>query len=98
MPKIEVAKIVPGMKLSRTVRNESGMVLLGEGTELTESLIARLAAMNIGSVHVEMPGMPEKAKTELLGELDERFRKTEDEPLMGLLKKIVSEQIEKPDD
>ncbi len=98
MPKIEVTKLLPGMKLSKTVRKEGGMVLLGEGTELTESLIARLADMGIESVHVEMQGRPGKTKVEMLGELEKRFRKTEGEPHMGLLKKIVREQIEKSDD
>jgi hypothetical protein len=97
MPKVLVDKLVRGMKLSRPVTNESGMILLGEGTELTDSLIERLVAMNVESVHIEAASGPAKTKAELFHELDARFKKTEHEPCMGLLKRIIHDQIEKMD-
>jgi hypothetical protein len=82
------------MKLSKPVTNEAGMILLGEGTELTNALITRLENMNVQSVHVEGASMPAKPKEEMLAELDARFKKTENEPYMATLKKLFREHIE----
>ena len=95
MPKVSVNNLVPGMKLAKPVTNESGMVLLGSGTELTGQQIERLTRMNVEYVQVESTAKPEKSREELLSELDTRFRKTENEPYMGLLKRLFAEQIEK---
>lgn len=94
MAKIPVSALKPGMKLTKPVVNDAGMVLLGEGTELTNSLIERLQNMNIGSVYVEGTSSPEKSLDEALAELDARFKKTENEPYMGTLKRLLKEHIE----
>ncbi len=97
MPKILVDKLMPGMKLSKPVKNESGMILLAEGTELSASLIERLAAMGVESVNIDAVEAPVKPKAVMLSELDSRFKKTESEPYMGLIKKIFKEHIDKLD-
>lgn len=94
MAKIPVSALKPGMKLTKPVVNDAGMVLLGEDTRLTDTLIERLLNMNIGSVHVEGAASPGKSKEEMLAELDARFKKTENEPYMGMLKKLFKEHIE----
>ncbi|MCC6346905.1 MAG: hypothetical protein IT388_06915 [Nitrospirales bacterium] len=94
MPKVSVESLKPGMKLAKPVVNESGMILLGEGTELTEVHIERLRNMTIGSVAVAGSAQPQKSKAELLSALDARFRKTEDEPYMSLIKRVFAERIE----
>lgn len=94
MPKVPVDNLKAGMKLSRPVVNDNGMILLGEGTEITEAAIERLRNMNILSVSVEGGPQPEKSKEEMLSELDMRFRKTEHEPHMGTLKRLLKEHIE----
>ena len=94
MPKTSVENLKPGMKLSKPVVNDSGMVLMGEGTELTQSSIDRLTSMNISGVYVEGASKPVKSKEELLTELDARFRKTENEPYMADLKRLLKEHIE----
>lgn len=94
MPKIAVEKLKPGMKLAKPVVNESGMILLGEGTELTEARIDRLNAMNIQSVDIEGAAKPQKTKEEMLADIAQRFSKTEHEPYMGVLKRLFLEHIE----
>jgi len=94
MAKIPVSSLKPGMKLTKPVVNNAGMVLLGEGTELTDTLIERLLNMDIGSVYVEGTANPGKSKEEMLAELDARFKKTENEPNMGTLKRLLKEHIE----
>lgn len=94
MPKISVSSLKPGMKLSKPVLNEAGMVLFAGGTELKNSHIERLASMNFGSVHIEGESGPKKSKEEMMFELDARFRKIVDEPNMGYLKRLFREHIE----
>ncbi len=94
MPKVPANNLKPGMKLSKPVVNDTGMILLGEGTELTNALIERLQNMNVSSVYIEGAATPPKPMEEMLSELDARFKKTENEPHMGLLKKLLREHIE----
>ncbi|MBA4371982.1 MAG: hypothetical protein C0402_03880 [Thermodesulfovibrio sp.] len=81
------------MKLAKPVRNESGMILLGENTELSDSLIQRLEKMSIENVSIIAEAQDEKPPEELLAELSERFKKTENEPYMALIKRLFEEQI-----
>jgi hypothetical protein len=83
----------PGMRLLKPVTNPSGMVLLTEGLELTVELIDRLRKMEIESVFVRGGTKPTRPKEVLLSELDYRFKKTETEPQMGELKKILTNHI-----
>lgn len=94
MPKVSVENLKPGMKLAKPVTNDAGMVLLGSGTELTASSIARLGNMNVSSVAVEGSSKPAKPKEEMFAEIDARFKKTEAEPNMSVLKKILQEHTE----
>ncbi len=84
----------PGAKLAKPVVNESGMILIGEGTVLKESHIDRLQGMSINTVFVEGTAGPSKTREELLAELDARFKKTEDEPYMPTVKRMFKEYIE----
>ncbi|MEW5746729.1 MAG: hypothetical protein AB1805_14970 [Nitrospirota bacterium] len=94
MLKLSVDKLKPGMKVGKPVVNESGMILFGAGTVLTDVLIERLSNMSIGSILVEGTPKQEKTKEELLVELDARFSKTENEPYMKTLKQYFREHIE----
>lgn len=94
MRKVSVEALTPGMKVAKPVMNDGGMILFGPGTVLTDSLIARLGNMNVGSVHVEGEAAGGKSIEERLAELDARFGKTEREPHMGVLKQLIKEQWE----
>lgn len=94
MPKLPVESLKPGMKLSKPVTNDSGMILFGEGTELTEALITRLSNMSIQGVFVTSDAVARKPKEEVLTELDRRFAKTINEPNMLRLKNIFIQHIE----
>jgi len=93
VPKVLISKLKPGMKLAKPVKNESGMILLGENTELSDSLIRRLENMNIENVSIIAEAQNEKSPEELLAELGQRFIKTENEPHMGLIKRLFEEHI-----
>jgi hypothetical protein len=95
MPKLTPDKLQPGMKLTKPILNKAGIVLLGEGTELTETWIERIQDMDIADVQVEGSEQPLESKEELLAQVDERFKRVEDKPYMALFKRIIREHIEK---
>lgn len=94
MPKISPDKLEIGMKLVKPVVNKNGMVLLGEGVELTEKWIERIIDMDIDCVYVEGLSQQEIPKEEMLGQLEARFRYVKDKPYMNLIRKAVEEHIE----
>ena len=94
MPKIPVSKLEPGMKLAKPVTAKSGMVLLGEGTELTAPWIERIQDMDITNIFVEGPPIQTIAKEEALDNFNTRFSHVEGKPYMNAIKKIVKEHIE----
>ncbi|RLB93224.1 MAG: hypothetical protein DRH26_04405 [Deltaproteobacteria bacterium] len=93
MPKISVDKIEPGMKLTKPV-TRGNMVMLKEGTELTEHMIIKIRNMDLEKVSIDGPSQNSIPKEERLVQLDMRFKNVENEPYMDLLKKLVREHIE----
>lgn len=96
LPKISVDSIRPGMKLSKSVVNKAGMVLIGEHTLMTDILIERLNSMAVKSVYIYIEGdsKPQRPIEEVMSEIDKRFRKTENEPYVYLLKRALRKHIE----
>ncbi len=94
MSKITFDKLEAGMKLAKPVENSSGMVLLGENTELTVELIDKIKGMGIDSVYIQGMSRPSMPIEVMLSELDERFKMVENEPHMDVLKKLFKEHIE----
>ena len=94
MPKIPVTKLEPGMKLSKPITAKNGMVMLGEGTELTDKWIERIADMDITNIFVEGPPIQTISRGEALDSLNERFAHVEGKPYMNGIKKIVKQHIE----
>ena len=93
MPSLPIEKLTPGMKLAKPL-SKGSMVILGEGTELTEAWIARLDDMGIDQVFVEGPSLQPIPLEQALTELDERFRGVLDKPHMIEIKKITRKHIE----
>lgn len=92
MIKIPINRAKPGMKILQDVVNESGMVVVPAGKELTDSLIDRLLMMNVDFVYVEgEKEMP--PKEEVLEEIEERFKKATDSYTL-LIKAILKSHIE----
>jgi hypothetical protein len=94
MPKIPASKLEAGMKLSKPVAAKNGMVMLGEGTELTATWIERIQDMGIATIFVEGPPVQTIPKEEALDNLHARFSHVEGKPYMDVIKKIVKDHIE----
>lgn len=92
MQRILLGQAASGMVLAKEITNPEGLVLCGAGTELSDSLLRRLADMDVVDIVVE--GHPvrsagEKSLAEELREVDLRFSRVEDTaPLMYLKKRI----------
>lgn len=95
MPCINIEKAQPGMILSKPVVNNFGIILMGEGTALTDPIIQKLKNMNISVVHIEGDAKMKKPKEEMLSEVEARFKKTEDKPYMRTIKKLLIKHIER---
>lgn len=94
MTKIALDKLEAGMKLAKSVENASGMVLLGENTELTVEIINKIKDMGIDGVYVHGKSRPSLPLESMLLQLDERFSTVESEPYMDILKKVFKEHFE----
>jgi len=94
MQRIPVSDLKPGMVVAKAITNESGMVLLSEGTTLTDSLIVRLGRMDLSHISIEGASSSDKSKAELLSELDNRFKKTGKEKYMDIIKGVIKTRIE----
>jgi hypothetical protein len=94
MQKIPVSKLEIGMKLAKPVTAKSGMVMLGEGTELTATWIERIQDMDITNIFVEGPPVQTIPREEAMDDLDARFSHLEGKPYMNVIKQIVKEHIE----
>jgi hypothetical protein len=93
MRRISIDKLEVGMVLAKPLLRGT-MVILGEGTILTDAWISRIEDMEVAHLFVE--GAAEQAipKEEALAKLDRRFERVLDQPYMTTLKKLVTEHIE----
>lgn len=94
MQKIPISELKAGMVVARAIMNDSGMVLLSEGTSLTDNLIARLNRMDLRSIFIEGTPATGKSRDEMLSDLDQRFEKTGKEPYMDVIKGAIKARIE----
>lgn len=97
MQKLPINLVQPGMVLAKAVIKDNGMALCAEGSELTAALIERLVQMNISSLTVK--GHPidlgEQPMTleDRIRELEARFARIEDDPLMMQVRDAISQAM-----
>lgn len=89
--------VKPGMCAAKPVTDRKGLLLLKEGTELTEAWIRRLKARNVDGIFVDQEGgdglSPEQYEQlcrELESKLDRMFRGFEENELMQALKQSAT--------
>lgn len=94
MPRIPTDKIEAGMKLIKPITDRNGMVLLSEGTVLTEKWVERIQDMSVDAIYIDGPTIQPVPKDEALSLLNARFQHVENQPHMSFIKKVVHEYIE----
>lgn len=98
MQKIPIDKAVSGMVLGKPLSRKDGVVLMGEGTVLTEQLIDRLKDMDIAKVFVKgrpltVEGEESKTLEQRLHEVDNRFSLVEEDRLSCQIRDIIKADI-----
>jgi len=98
MQKIPVDKALKGMVLAKPVARESGVILMGEGTDLSESLIGKLKDLEIQSITVK--GRPlstgeEKTLEQIYDELESRFTTVADDKFCNQIKDMVKKCLKR---
>jgi hypothetical protein len=94
MQRIPVKLARPGMVLAKPLLRDNGMVLLAEGTELSDSAVARLAGMGVDSIvvqghPVDLEGLAGgTSHAARAARMDHLFRRHGDDPWMMQLKKV----------
>lgn len=92
MKKIPLDKAKAGMKVVKDIVNESGIVVVPAGKQLTDSLIDKLSMMNVDTIYVE--GQRElPPKEEVFKQIEQRFKKVTD-PYTSLIKLALKRHIE----
>ncbi|MBA4416588.1 MAG: hypothetical protein C0392_01565 [Syntrophus sp. (in: bacteria)] len=94
MPKILAENLKPGMILSKPVTNASGILILPEETELTDSLIRKIHNMDIEAVYIKGEQGAGSSLDQMLVDLDRRFSNVETAPYMDVLKRVVKKHME----
>ena len=94
MQKIPVNLARPGMTLAKPVKREDGLVIVGEKTELSEAIIARLDNMGIKRIVVEgepvdMSGEGGGSAAKRVERMDHLFRKHAGDKWMMKFKAIL---------
>lgn len=93
MKRIGIESATIGLKLARSVVNDSGITLFGEGFVLDERSIERIKALGIDYIYVEGTSSPQKSLEEELKDLERRFSKVIDAPYMTTIKTAVKEHL-----
>ncbi len=96
MQKIVCQQAAEGMVLAREVITPEGRTLCGQGTELSEAIIARFLKMEIPYISVE--GHPvqiegEKSLKEQLQNIELRFSKVKHVPPLMFLKNKIMKRL-----
>jgi hypothetical protein len=92
--KISLSDLEPGMVIVKPITMKNGMVVLGEGVELTQTWIERVQEMDIDGVYIDAPQEQKMTKEDAVAQLDARFQPVAERPYMNRLKSIIRKHIE----
>lgn len=99
MQRIPMKFASAGMVLHKPIAREDGMVLAGEGTVLTDSIIDRLKNAEIPSMVVKGRPVPGLESGMDLRKVQQRlphlFRKYTNDPLMNTMRNMLHQYLEK---
>lgn len=93
---VSITQAKPGEKVARDLRGADGRMILAKGTVLTDSIISRLARLNIRQMAVE--GQTSAAPVNIpakLAALEHRFKGHEKDPFMMEMHRLVKERLVK---
>ena len=94
MKRISIDQAQPGQVLAQKLTRSDGVLLAGQGAEVTEGLLRMLSRMNIDSIVIEeeislSPEEIEDIYQTRVSELNLRFSRVESQPPLASLKKAL---------
>lgn len=103
MKRISIESAQPGQILAQKLQRGDGVLLAGQGAEVTEGLLRMLGRMNIETIMIEednqmTPEELEEAFQKREAEVTRRFVRVEDMPIMAALKKALIGKAKKERD
>jgi urease gamma subunit len=101
--RISIESAQPGQILAQKLQRGDGVLLAGQGAEVTEGLLRMLSRMNIETIFIEednqmTPEEVEEAFSKREAEVTARFVRVEDQPIMNALKKSLIAKAKKERD
>ncbi|MBU2550693.1 MAG: hypothetical protein KKB20_19955 [Proteobacteria bacterium] len=98
MKRIPLDQARPGMILAQKMVRDDGVLLCQKGTELTEALLRMLQRMNYETVPIEFvssesPEEKQARLSKLEAELDARFVRVENDPILVELKNALLRKL-----
>jgi hypothetical protein len=102
MQRLPINLLEPDMVVAKEVVNDKGIVLVSEGTALTEKLIFRLENMGIKKVMVKgcpvmRPDLMPKSLEAKLADMEVGFARVKDDPTMKRFRVILKAHFIKQD-
>ncbi len=103
MKRISIEHAQPGQILAQKLQRGDGVLLAGQGAEVSEGLLKMLARLNIDSIVIEeeiklSPEELEEIYQNRLGELETRFAKVIGQPVLAALKSALAAKAKKERD
>ena len=103
MKRISVEHAQPGQKLAQKIQRADGVLLAGQGAEVSEGLLRMLARLNIETIVIEeenklSPEELEEIFQKRAAEVGVRFARVESLPVMAALKKAIIDQARRARD
>lgn len=89
MPRFPIHTLTPGQVTAAPVMNETGLVFLPAGAELTAALILRLQAMGVTTVAVTGDALTPEERAHRLAAIDARFEGHHTNPWMMRLRAVI---------
>lgn len=91
MKRISVEHAKPGQVLAQKLQRNDGVLLAGQGAEVTEGLLRMLVRMNVDTIVIEeenklSPEELEDIYQTRVGELNARFERVMGQPVLAALK------------
>ena len=94
MLKMPVESVGPGAVLAKPIVNDTGIILIAAGVEVTGSLKEKLAGMGITEVFIAGKRVPDIPMEEFVAKVNLSFSKTEEDPRMAAMKSTLLAHIE----
>ncbi len=103
MKRISIEQAQPGQILAQKLQRGDGVLLAGQGAEVTEGLLRMLARMNIDTIVIEeeIKQSPEELEDIFrtrVSELDRRFVRAMNQPVLVALRAALVDQARRERD